>query len=173
MTDPDLPFGGTRAAEMLAASLKRYTAENRGGLRALAARVGMKQATVLSHMGTGRIGIPLDRVQQLAEILDLDPHEFAAAALDQRAPGLFQFVASATSTAQEPTVDQLYKIVGRVSGLQPEQVSAIQHILRSGNPKARWSTGTEAELVDYVRKYFPFGLSDSDLAAVKSAISKA
>src|SRR5690606_4023693 len=84
------PYADTRAARMLSEALRKYTSEHPGGVRALAAKLGMKQGANLSHMANGRMPIPLDRATEISAILPLNLMGFCLAVLEQRAPAVYQ-----------------------------------------------------------------------------------
>lgn len=155
MSEQKFPYRDTAAAAMLSSALQRYTAQNPGGLRALAVRLGIGQATVLSHMAHGRIGIPLDRVAQFAEILGLDSADFSLAVLKQRAPEVYaelndRFDFSTTGA------DQSSKTVLTSAGVHAPTNSPPL------NEAHRIAIGYETDLIDLVRLHRPLGLSPTE-----------
>lgn len=160
-----LPYAATRAAGILTEALHRYTGAHPGGLRALAARLGIKQATVLSHMATGRIGIPLDRAEELAQLLDINQQMFCAAVLEQRAPSIFRILVeegpSASPSDAARNADLRRALVS--AELSPEQEATIRAILSGGPGCVRWLSENEAALLTTIRECRPMGLTDHDL----------
>jgi len=166
MTSPKLPYAGTRAAAMLKEALARYTSQHKGGLRALAGVIGMNQATVLSHMATGRIGIPLDRVQQFAEVLDLNVEAFSLAVIEQREPAMLSLLQSVYRVETEGTDSAeragLIREIRAAKVLSPRQISLIRDIVRDPELSTRVVTGRESELIWKIREARPMGPEDGE-----------
>lgn len=154
MKEQTNPYRDTQAAAMLSAALQRYTAQNPGGLRALATRLGIGQATVLSHMAHGRIGIPLDRVAQLAEILDIDSADFSLAVLKQRAPEVYTEL---NNRFEFSTAGLIRSSDRGVTG--DRQLTSVStptprpHII---------AVGDEADVIRHLRNHRPMGLEPAE-----------
>ena len=166
-----LPYADTRAAFMLDSAIRRYTTQNAGGLRALAARIGIKQATVLSHMANGRIGIPLDRATQLAEVLGMDATEFSMAVLQQREPEIFKLLSPTIAKNTKPPkvtecVTHLFQSGATIS---PLKMRLIVELLASPDANFRHATGSEAQLLNLIRNLCPMGPSESEWAELQKA----
>src|SRR3546814_5165656 len=71
----DYPYEETRATQMLATALKRAWNEKRLSQRTLAKQLGYRSSVVLSHMASGRVPIPIERVDDYAQLLDIDRSE--------------------------------------------------------------------------------------------------
>src|SRR3546814_12252341 len=69
---------------MLATALKRAWNEKRLSQRTLAKQLGYRSSVVLSHMASGRVPIPIERVDDYAQLLEIDEGEFLLAVLEQR-----------------------------------------------------------------------------------------
>lgn len=181
MTSASLPYAGTRAAEMLREALVRYTSQHRGGLRALAATFDMKQATVLSHMATGRIGIPLDRVEQFAEVLEMNVEEFSLAVIEQREPAMLGLLSRlyghVGNRAQSGELASLIDEMRSTVDLSSRQMEDIRDILRHRGTPARLVTGRASELISAIRSAQPNGLDDREwerlIARVKVFLDEA
>lgn len=166
MTSASLPYAGTRAAEMLKEALARYTSQHKGGLRALAGEFGMKQATVLSHMATGRIGIPLDRVQQFAEFLDLNVEAFSLAVIEQREPAMLSLLHSVYSVGPEevdpPARANLIREIRAAEELSSGQISLMRDIIKDPEMSVRVVTGRYRELISKIKEVRPNGPDDRE-----------
>lgn len=156
MTKELQAFPGSDAAQMLAAGLKEYSSKHKGGLRGLATQLGIKQATVLSHMANGRMTIPLNRVRALAEILGLDLQSFALAVLRQRAPELSEILAP-----QGGGEDVSFLRIDEQK-IGAEKMHLIKSIIDDPKPVARRAVGREADLLDLLRERRPLGLSERE-----------
>ncbi|GAC1586689.1 MAG: hypothetical protein NVS3B5_20640 [Sphingomicrobium sp.] len=175
MTAKPHPYGDTRAAKLLRIAISRFTEGQPGGLRALAARLDIKQATVLSHMANGRMAIPLDRANQLAHVLDINPTEFSLAVLEQRAPDVYDQLNSVypfeIPAAAEPVTAALAREIASASPLTDQQISLIKQLLRRKDPEIRWVVGAEAALVDLIRTRRPGGVVDHELKELLALVT--
>ena len=88
----DFPYAGSVAAEMLRHGLNTASVEHRRSLRSIAKGLGYKQATVLSHMASGRVLVPLDRAKEIALAVGIDPADLLMAAVEQRVEGARQIL---------------------------------------------------------------------------------
>lgn len=176
MEDKIQPFSGSSAARMLAESIARYTATNAGGLRALAAKLNIKQATVLSAMATGRMAIPLDRAQELAIELDMDPAIFGLAVLEQRAPTIYRAFDEAFDIARlgqaSPLVRRLLHEALSAKSLNDDHVTVVSEALHSTHPTERWLHPLETGFMRVVRERFPDGVPFSEIEPLAEAIAK-
>ena len=175
MTAKPLPFADTRAARLLRKAIGRFTDGQPGGLRALAAMLEIKQATVLSHMANGRMAIPLDRANQLAHVLDMNPTEFSLAVLEQRAPDVYNqlnsvYAFEVAELAQPATTSLIDELVS-ASPLSEQQVILIRQILRRRDPELRWVVGADAALVGAIRTQRPAGVDDQELQGLLALVT--
>lgn len=163
MADRAHPYAHTRAAALLDQGLKQYTAQHRGGLRALAIDLGIKQATVLSHMANGRIGIPLDRATELASRLGMDVVDFSMAVLEQRSPPIHQVLAgNLPLEALRKLPQRLLRILNRAgsrASITDEHVTVITEVLATENPAQQWMHPLEGDIIRLVREQFPAGIT--------------
>lgn len=176
MDTEDYPYADSQATQMLATAIERYTAVRPGGLRALAATLGLKQAVVLSHMANGRMAIPLERAEGLASVLDLPPIEFAAAVLHQRAPGVAAMLGLDRELQRRQRLDgirrAILEAVERADNVSEQHVGVIREILRHAAETARYVAGDEGRVVDAIRRSFPEGIDDNHLAQIIECIER-
>jgi hypothetical protein len=165
---------------MLKEALTRYTSKNKGGLRALAKLVKFNQSTVFSHMATGRIGIPLERAEQFAALLDMNAVDFTLAVLEQREPGVHALLAGAfdfeAGGAVSAEAGAIIAMVRRAQGLSADHVALIGDILREDVPVGRWAIGRNAELLGVIRAARPLGMDEAEwdelFAIVREFVSR-
>lgn len=158
---------------MLASALE--TAREKSGLsqRGLADKMGYRSSVVISHMATGRVPIPVDRVNDFAAHLDLDPAEFLAAVLEQRFPDIdFSLLAAregevggqATSAIRPEggpsqaawVQQQLEDAAGkRMDEWSSDTVALLREVLASSSPRNRWLTANELSFVSLMRSSAP------------------
>lgn len=174
MTEASHPYVDTAAAKMLSGAVERYTNLNRGGLRALATKLGMKQATVLSHMANGRMAIPLDRAPQLALVLGMDPVNFTKLVLKQRSPEVFAVLeeeyADRTDQAMAKQLAQLEAVLVGGDAFPPDVLRIIAEVVRDRKPDERWLAIGEVAAVRELRKLRPAGLDEMDLHLLRMAM---
>ena len=84
----EYPLADTTAARMLSESLARAKAERGLSIRQIGKQMGYKTAVVLSHMALGRAPIPIDRAEDLADILQIEKASFLQAVVVQRHPNV-------------------------------------------------------------------------------------
>ena len=163
-TMAEFPSAGP-AAEMLAGALREYTARHSGGLRALAAQLGIKQATVLSHMANGRMAIPVDRAPLLARQLGMDEARFTWAVFCQRYPDAAE-VLGETGSLDPPTVSgaqrQLAPMLASIKELSSERLAIITEVISDPSPAERWLAVREVAAVKILRRFRPEGLTQLD-----------
>lgn len=88
-TEVDLfsyPFANTTAAKMLANAFDTLWKTRGVSQRQVAARLRYRGSVSLSHMASGRIPVPVGRVSDLAQELEIDEAELLLAVLEQRHP---------------------------------------------------------------------------------------
>lgn len=167
------PFADTEATLMFRSMLDRYVQRNRTSLRKLAAMLGYKQSTVLSHMASGRVPIPIDRAAEFADHLDIPRAVFLPAVLKQRHPDILDAVVG-SSDGSTFRVD-LTDIVGITNAkMTKTQQKIVQEMLRDARPEERWLTPTEVPLVNFFREaspqIFECGLTAIQRRELKEAI---
>ena len=174
MTQVSHPYVDTAAAQMLSGALQHYTNQNRGGLRALATKLEMKQATVLSHMANGRMAIPLDRAPQLAIALGMDPVNFTKLVLKQRSPEVFAVLekeyADHSDQAKAKQLAQLEAVLVGGEEFLPDVLRIIAEVVRDRKPEERWLAISEVPAVRELRKLRPAGLDEIDFHLLRMAM---
>lgn len=174
ITERSHPYAGTRAASLLAEGLRRYTSQHPGGLRALATDLKIKQATVLSQMGTGRIGIPLDRASELAAKLGMDVQHFCLAVLEQRAPSVYgtliEDIGVDALVSRSPQARRVCNVIAGMPEVSDEQVDIISKVLADRHPAERWIRPGEVPALALMREYYPDGPGMTDLGLLRAAI---
>lgn len=168
----DYPLKDTTAARMLTDGLRRAQLEGLS-LRKLAQRLDYKQAVVLSHMGTGRVPIPIDRALDIARAVGLPDKEFLMACLTQRHPEInWAFL----SDCDDEFSHELTLLAGRpLDELPMEHRWVIREVVADPHPSRRWLKIAELTAVELLRDLRPNlaseGLSGSDRRAVREALS--
>lgn len=173
--DPRL--ADSHAARMLAEALARAS-ELRGlSLRKVAALLGYKQAVVLSHMTTGRVPIPIDRAEDIARVLDIDPATFLEAVVKQRHPDVSWSLLGSQEEGGDGIVHELAVSLGKpLRELSQEQRVVMREVAAEQRPRRRWLTVHELTAIEVLRDLRPAigseGLGASDLAAIREALSQ-
>lgn len=160
-----LRFADTDAARMLRGRLDRQKAEG-VSLRTLAKKMGYTPA-VLSHMATGRVGIPLERATSIADAIGLDSRLFLAAVVDQRARGALRLLAAPPDNVSHLS-SEIKAITGvHLDGLNDEQKAVIREVAADPSPRRRWLSIAELPAVMCLRQARPSmateGLPSSEL----------
>jgi hypothetical protein len=156
--DNEFPYSDTRAAMMLKTALLRAKVERGISARALAKEMNYKQAVVLSHMASGRVAIPLERVAELAGHLNIDASAFLLAAVEQRVSGAGDLLESAgCSTAlADGFVEDLSAIAGKgLAALSDEAKRILREVVADPSPARRWLSLAELPVVLMLRAKFP------------------
>ncbi|HCS16804.1 MAG TPA: hypothetical protein DIW45_02500 [Erythrobacter sp.] len=177
--ESDYPLANTPATRMLAEGLARAKDEQGLSVRKIGKQMGYKTAVVLSHMATGRVGIPIDRARELASILDLDEESFLLAVLQQRHPDiewsrLFQ---RGPSPDNHGLAMELEAVLGaKLKDLTQEQRAVMREVAGERSPRRRWLSVHELATVTLLRETFPQlttdGLDQADLERIRSAIEE-
>lgn len=174
MNTTDHPYVETNAARMLAQAIGKKQAEGTS-LRTLAPRLGYKQATVLSHMATGRVPIPIDRAMDLAKEMGLPERDFLMACLAQRHPEVDWSVLSGD---QDDFGQELAVLAGQsLDSLPPEHRWVMMEVVADPHPSRRWLKIAELSAIELLRDVRPNlpaeGLPASDRRAIRQALSSA
>ncbi|RYY28379.1 MAG: XRE family transcriptional regulator [Sphingomonadales bacterium] len=174
----DFPYLDTQAARMLASGIQRASVRDGISLRQLGKRLGYKQAVVLSHMASGRVPIPIDRAQDLATTLEVDPKMFLAAVLDQRHPD----VDWALITGMHDTAGSTFHLAADLTGgravdeLTPGQRAVMREVAADPQASRRWLSVHEVEAVEMLRELRPTmvreGLGPGDRRALRDALTR-
>lgn len=175
--DTPFPHADTTAARALQSALNRAKVKNKTSLRALAKQLNYKQAAVLSHMASGRIPIPVERAEEIAVALDINPSAFMKTVLKQRYPNM-------SLTVEQQVFDHHALLSGLDTSLPPglnkatpSQMRIIREVLRNDHASERWLSPHEVFFLSEIRKLRPGiiadGLSSDDLQQVRLALGRA
>lgn len=149
--DPKL--ADSEAARMLSAALSKASSEHGLSLRKIAPLVGYKQAVVLSHMATGRIPIPFEKAEKIAEVLGMNARDFLRAILKQRHPEVSWSLISGSEI--EYSDDFLGGLAEGLNGqaltLNQDQLAVIREIAADPDPRRRWLSSEEAAAIEILR----------------------
>jgi hypothetical protein len=172
---PEYPYADSPAARMLKSGIQGQKA-NGVSLRTIAKKLEYRQATVLSHMANGRVGIPIERAADIARAVGLDEREFLNAVLAQRKPK-----ARALFQSQEEEVfglaSELRVIADKpLDNLTDDQKAVIREAVSDPQPGRRWLTLAELATVALLRRLRPgfrsTGLGADDLKAIEESLSR-
>lgn len=179
MSSRDIDLGETQAAKMLAAALRRASEERGLSLRQLAKELNYRQAVVLSHMSLGRVPIPIDRAEQIAEVLGIEKRSFLSAVLDQRHPDVDWSLLTDSNEEQprnsDPLGEELQAILGKpLADLSVGQRRIMREIASEKDAARRWLSVHELPVIDLIRQWRPAvgeeGLSAADRVAIKTLL---
>lgn len=179
MTSDQASLSKTAAARMLSAALKRASDEEGLSLRQLAKILNYKQAVVLSHMSLGRVPIPIDRAEQIAEVLGLNKASFLRAVLEQRHPEVAWALLNngdQQASRAHSLADELEAIIGApIASLSQSQRRVLREVANDPRPERRWATIQELPALELIRDWRPafreMGLSDEDRHGMKIWLS--
>ena len=165
----------SRATHMLNEGLARASTQEGLSLRKVAARLGYKQAVVLSHMATGRVPIPIDRAEDIAEALEIDPASFLQAVVEQRHPDVSWSLLGAVSAQDSGMAHELAVTLGKpLRELSTEQRAVMREVAAEPSPRRRWISVHELVVVETLRQARPRmaseGLEARDLDAIRTAL---
>lgn len=155
---------------MLRSALDHNKRQNRVSLRQLAKQLGYKQSAILSHMANGRVAIPLDRAEELADALGMSKPQFLTYVIKQKYPHFLSAILELNAPTNPPEV-----ISERAwSELNEAQRRVVREVLRDRYPEERWLTPHEVPLMNLVREEFPDlggkGLSEKIIQQLRLAI---
>lgn len=173
-------WADTAAAKMLLSGLARARDQMGVSVRQLAKSLGYKQAVVLSHMATGRAPIPIDRAEQIATALEIDPGKFLRAVLDQRHPEVRwkMITGEAGATETDNLAAQLEIILNApLSDLNSEQRRVLREVAADRSPGQRWLSVHELPMIEAIRAHRGTRrddeLSDEEIDAILSSLDGA
>lgn len=177
--EDQFPYSRSRAAYLLKQALGRSQQERGLSIRTLGKRLGYKQATVLSHMASGRVPIPIERAPDIARHVDLEVAEFLVAVIEQRLPaaGNILIPYAAQSAAQEGWAAELQAVAGHpLDDLPSEHRDVIKEVVSDRSPRRRWLTLAELPTVEEIRKRRPGfsrrGLSRTDALGILKTLEE-
>ena len=173
----EYPLADTEAARILARGLQHLSRMG-VSIRELARRMEYKQGTILSHMATGRVPIPVDRAPELAKHLGIDERRFVTAVLNQRHPSLNWNHFFGES---EPSFDEIdgpaaeLQMIARLPlrNLKEGQLKVMREVAADPNADQRWLSVHELAAFQLMRSLRPEMVDQGISAADKRAIEKA
>lgn len=167
-------FAGTQAARMLASALRRKSEEEGVSLRQVGRMLNYKQAVVLSHMAHGRVPIPVDRAEEIAQAVGLPERDFLLAVLKQRHSEVNWGL---VTSLEDDFVDELTSVAGMpLRSLPGDQKNVIREAIADPRAPKRWLSIAELGAVELIRELRPFvateGLSGEDRSALRTALKQ-
>lgn len=138
--------------------------------------LGYKQAVVLSHMTTGRVPIPIDRAEEIARVLEIDPKSFLQAVVKQRHPDVSWSLLSDQGHHEggEFIQELAVSFGGPLEDLNQEQRSVMREVAAEPRPRRRWLSVHELTPIEAIREIRPTvgseGLRASEIAALRNAL---
>lgn len=149
----DPALADSEAARMLSAALSKASNERGLSLRKIAPLVGYKQAVVLSHMATGRIPIPFEKAEKIADVLEMPAGDFLKAILKQRHPKVsWSLITNREGELSDDYVDGLVEgLEKKTVRLNEEQLAVIREIAADPHPRRRWLSSEEAFAIEILR----------------------
>lgn len=149
--DPKL--ADSDAARLLAGALSRASKERGLSLRKIGPLLDYKQAVVLSHMATGRVPIPIDKAEKIAEVLEINPQEFLKAVVKQRYPEVtWSLLSDATRGDDDSFLEGLAAGLGQIGNdLNSEQFGVMREVAADPHPRRRWLSTDEAAAIEILR----------------------
>ena len=160
---------------MLSEALSRASRERGLSLRQVGKQLGYKQAVVLSHMTSGRVPIPIDRAEAIAEALEIEPKAFLKAVLKQRHPDVSWALLGVDEGQADEFTKELALCLGMpISELNQDQRAVMREVAAELRPRRRWLSVHELGAIEALRDLRPHlsieGLSPTDLAALRSSL---
>jgi len=176
----EFPYAETKAAEMLRHALWELKNRHRRSARDVAKALGYKQPVVISHMASGRVAIPLEKAEAIAQETGLPTDEFLLSSIEQKIDRVRVFLKP--YTASSPTFSMHFATeVADIAGtslddLNDEQKMVIREVASDPRPGRRWLSTSEIRLVNSLREAIPSlrdkGISEDLWVAILEAISK-
>jgi transcriptional regulator with XRE-family HTH domain len=177
LTRQNTDFGDTQAAAMLRTALTHSSLMQKISQRELAKLLGYKQSAVLSHMALGRVPIPIERVEELAEHLDLDPKEFLIAVLKQRFKKIDWDAALSVPPDPSGSTYLLHSIEAiadsPMGDLTPAQKRVMREVAADPHAERRWLSVHEVQAVQMLRELVPELPQDGLSASLEQKVRRA
>lgn len=164
------PFSEDQATQMLDRALEQTKEVSGLNLTEVAKAIGISKAT-LSHMAVGRAPIPIDRANDLANHLNMEPRSFVMAVLHQRHPEAMAIIAGAEIPSSGKQDRQIDWVLSRpVAELSDDQVTIIREVARDARPRERWLSVSEVPTVNAIRRLRPNGTTQDDFDGIEMAL---
>lgn len=161
---------------MLAEGLARAKDEQGLSIRQIGKLMDYKTAVVLSHMSLGRVPIPIERAEEIADILKLDKVAFLQEVLHQRHPDIDWNLIfnSGEQSGYDNLAHELEAALGApIKDLNREQRAVMREVAAERSPRKRWLSVHELYAVEALRVMFPHlqsdGIDPADLERVRTA----
>tara|TARA_R110000824_G_C15186648_1_gene674341 strand:- start:428 stop:979 length:552 start_codon:yes stop_codon:yes gene_type:complete len=174
----DFPYADSTAARMLSAGLERASNEEGRSVRQIGRDLDYKQAVVLSHMANGRVPIPIDRAEDIAATLHLNPGTFLQAVVKQRHPKVsWGLLSHMDQNLTDDTLSlELEAILGKsLKDLTKEHRSVIREVVAEPHPRPRWLSVHELFVVSKLREWRPHlpseGFAKEEIDSLRAALS--
>lgn len=171
------PLAQTEATRMLAAGLECLKETKGKTQRDVARQLGYKTSVVLSHMALGRVPIPIDKANLIADVLKLDPSAFLLAILKQRHPDVkFETLLGVQLPRESATVAELELIAeAPLDELPDETKQLLREVVGSRHPERRWLSTAELPIIEKLRQRYPAmhwdGLGEEDRRQLASFLN--
>jgi len=173
------PLSDSPATRMLAEGLARAKEEQGLSIRQIGKQMGYKTSVVLSHMALGRVPIPIDRTEELADIIRLDRKAFLQAVIKQRHPDVSWSLLSEPGSplGSDNLAQELQAALGgRLTDLNREHRAVMREVAAERSPRRRWLSVHELHAVGVLRELFPHmgteGIDPSELDRIKTLFEK-
>jgi hypothetical protein len=145
------PYAETRAALMLKDGLLALKRDKRRSGRDVAKSLGYKQSVVLSHMASGRVPIPLERAEAIANEVEISASEFFLAAVEQRCASARRLLSDSSDIKADQSfsfTSELEELAGlRIENLSSEHKAVMREVVADPRPARRWLSVQEVALV--------------------------
>lgn len=177
--DSEYPLADTTAARMLSEGLARAKDQKGLSIRQIGKQMGYKTAVVLSHMALGRVPIPIDRAEELADTLAIDKASFLQAVVKQRHPDVAWHLLTEgrRSSASDSLADELEAVLGcRLKDLSNEHRAVMREVASEPRPRRRWLSVHELHAVEVLREAVPEmqteGVASADITAIRALLER-
>lgn len=146
MEKSDHEWADTKAAKMLLAGLQNAKAEFGLSVRKAGKELGFKQATFISRMSSGKSPIPIERAEEIAALLMMDPAAFLQAVVEQRYPDVdWRLINSTENERQDALARELEAIIGaQPAVLNEHQRRVMREVASEPQPHLRWLSVNDA-----------------------------
>lgn len=171
-------WADTIAAKLFAEGLARAKAELGLSVRKVGKELGFKQATFVSRMSSGKSPIPVDRAEEIAALLMIEPSEFLQAVVKQRYPDVnWQLLHQSGGNRHHTLEGELEEITGApLSELNEHQRRVIKEVATEPQPQLRWLSVLEASavrrLANQDEQQEDFATSQEDIDEILARLSE-
>lgn len=156
MTREGYQWANTEAARMLLSGLERAKEQRGLSVRQLAKQLNYKQAVVLSHMANGRAPIPIDRAEEIAQLLEMSPQKFLRAVIEQRHPEVnWRLISKPSDSPDDDGLASELELIldAPLSKLSAEQRRVLREVAAEQRPSRRWLTVHELPFAERWRAH--------------------